>query len=106
MQPGNVLKINTLDEEWNDKDRVMLHACFQLLTDCIEEERLHEFTNWEHNSESRKVKKEIDELYHWWKTRVLAEQDRQNHENETEEQYKKDTEMLIRLVKVREYLWT
>jgi hypothetical protein len=106
MQPGNVLRIKSLDEEWCDKDRVMLHACFQLLIDCIEEEKLYDFTDFDNNVESKKVKKEIDELYHWWKTRVSAEKDKQNYENDTEEQYEKDTEMLIRLVKVREYLWT
>jgi hypothetical protein len=106
MQPGNILRIKTLDEEWCDKDRVMLHACFQLLTDCVEEEKLFELTDFEYNAESKKVKKEIDELYIWWKTRVMAEQNKQNYESETEEQYKEDTEMLIRLINKREYLWT
>jgi hypothetical protein len=106
MQPGNILRIKSLDEEWCDKDHVMLHACFQLLTDCVEEEKLFEFTDFEQNAESKRVKKEIDELYQWWKTRVLIEQGRKNNENGTEEQYKKDNEMLIRLIEVREYLWT
>jgi pyruvate/2-oxoacid:ferredoxin oxidoreductase beta subunit len=106
MQPGNVLKISTLDEEWCDKDRVMPHACFQLLTDCVEEEKLYEFTDFEHNPESKKVKKEIDELYQWWNTRISPGKNVQNNENETEEQYQEDNEMLIRLIKIREHLWT
>lgn len=106
MQPGNVLRIKTLDEEWCDKDRILLHACFQLLTDCVEEEKLYELTDFEHTAVSKKVKKEIDGLYHWWKTRVSSEKNVQNNENETEEQYKEDNEMLIRLINIREHLWT
>jgi hypothetical protein len=33
MEPSNILKIDTLDDSWRDKDSVMLHACFQLLKD-------------------------------------------------------------------------
>ena len=42
----------------------MLHACFQLLTDCIEDEEL--FTghvDWNHDEEHKNAKKELEELY-------------------------------------------
>ena len=106
MEPGNMLEIKTLDKEWCDKDLVMLHACFQLLTDCIEEEKLFEFTDWEDSTESKQVKNEIDALYNWWINRVKAEKEEQIDPTVSEDQYEMDTEMLIRLVKLRAYLWT
>ena len=106
MKPANFLKIKTLDKDWYDKDIVMLHACFQLLTDCIEVERLYEMTDWDRNDGLKQTKKEIDELYTWWKNRVKEVQDKQVDPINTKNQYEKDTEMLIRLVKLREYLWT
>ncbi len=105
MKPANSLKIKTLDKGWCDKDYVMLHACFQLLTDCIEQEKLHEMTDWDYNDEYKQAKKEIDELNNWWKDRIKAEQEQTDAAWE-EDQYEKDTEMLVRLVKIRAYLWT
>ncbi len=40
MTPGNNLSIQSLNQDWCDKDVVMLHACFQLLKDCVEKEDL------------------------------------------------------------------
>ena len=40
MKPLNLLKIETLNDEWLDKDVIILHACFQILCDCIEKENL------------------------------------------------------------------
>ncbi|MCE2027442.1 hypothetical protein [Sessilibacter corallicola] len=48
MEPSNILKIDTVDNSWRDKDSVMLDACFQLLKDCIEKENLIDGpTAWE-----------------------------------------------------------
>jgi hypothetical protein len=71
-----------LEPGWHDKDNVMLHACFKLLTDFVEKEHygaeaLQKFTN-ELKAESNphappeQIKnqcdrqKEILALYHWW----------------------------------------
>lgn len=82
-----------------DGDIVLLHACFKLLTDCFETNKVFESTNWNQSEEIIVAKSEIIELYAWWKTR--------SKENSfvARGQYEKDTEMLIRLIKVREYLW-
>lgn len=49
-EPGNLLKNKSLDDEWCDKDIVMLHACFLLLEDCVEQEKLLDgTTEWEQN---------------------------------------------------------
>ncbi len=105
MKPANILKIETLSEDWADKDIVMLHCNFQLLTDCIESEKLRESTDWNQSDGLKQAKKEIDELYEWWKNRVKAEKNNQVDPIWTETQYEKDTEMLVRLIKIREYLW-
>ncbi len=85
--------------EWCDKDMVMLHVCFQLLSDCVEEENLLDgHTDWGHTEETRKIKTEIESLYRWWNERKENDVD--------EQQYEKDNEMLIRLIKIRKHLWT
>lgn len=100
MKPGNILKISSLTGDWVDKDIVMLHACFQLLTDYIEKEEKKIPTDWNQSPEHQSTKAEIDFLYEWWRTRPegLNELDRK--------QFEIDSEMLIRLIKVRGYLWT
>ena len=100
MKPGNVLIINSLDDDWADKDIVMLHACFQLLTDYVEKEEKTIPTDWEQSPEHRSAKTEIDLLYKWWLSRPkeINELDRN--------QFEMDSEMLIRLIKIRGYLWT
>ena len=107
MQPANQLNISTLTDGWCDKDSVMLHACFQLLTDCIEKEQL--FTghvDWSYDELHISAKKEILELYAWWQERVKKEKSDEIDPIWTENQHELDTEMLIRLMKVRKFLWT
>ncbi len=93
-----ILKINTLPkvkDKWVDRDIVMLHACFQILVDCIEKENLLTHCNYESHKES------IDEataLYKWWHLRCK----RSYKNNITEE----DTAMLLRLMNIRSFLWT
>lgn len=56
----NIFKIKTPDKGWCDKDLVVRNASFQMLTDCIEYEKLHEMTDWEHNDEYKQAKSDID----------------------------------------------
>ncbi|MDD5571108.1 MAG: hypothetical protein PHD97_08115 [Bacteroidales bacterium] len=106
MKPANILKIQTLDKGWSDKDNIMLNACFQLLTDCIENEKLLKMTDWNQDKNFKQAKKEIDKLYKWWKKRIKYENNGKVDPVWTVNQHDKDTEMLIRLVKIRKYLWT
>lgn len=106
MESANILKIQTLDDGWSDKDNVMLHACFQIFIDCIEKEKLNDKTDWEQDESFKKAKKEIDELYVWWKDRIKAEKSENIDPIWTKNQHEKDTNMLIRLVKIRKFLWT
>ena len=58
MKQGNKLKIKTLDKGWCDNDTIMLHVCFQLLTDCIENENLlsKDLFDWKDSEKTIKEK--------------------------------------------------
>jgi len=100
MEPSNILKIDTLDENWRDKDSVMLHASFQLLKDCVEKENLLSgHTDWDADERHRIAKQEIEELYNWW----LSYKESNIPDNES---YEIETKMLVRLIQIRWALWT
>lgn len=97
-----MLHIESLNNGWCDKDIVLLHACFQLLKDCVEKEQLlTSHIDWAADVQTREAKKEIEELYSWWKER---KDEKENDLNK--QQHKKDTQMLIKLINIRKYLWT
>ncbi len=78
----------------------MLHACFQLLKDCVEEENIFEcHLDWDSTEEYRLAKSEIIELYQWWLSYAdtgLPDWETNNIENK----------MLKRLIDIRWALWT
>ncbi|MDM8548936.1 hypothetical protein QUF72_02615 [Desulfobacterales bacterium HSG2] len=103
MEPANILKIKSLGDGWNDKDVVMFHACFQLLEDCIEEEKLLDGDiDWNHDEKTREAEKKLRDLYEWWKQRKKLEEIITNDD----QKYNEDTEKLTELVKLRHWLWT
>lgn len=103
MEPANILKIESLPNGWHDKDDVILHACFQLLKDFVEQENeIIEMIDWEHDQETKSAKLEIDFLYNWWMKRFHDEEDL----DKIKTQYEEDNQMLKRLINVRKYLWT
>lgn len=64
MKKPNILRIKTINATWCDKDNVMLHACFQLLTDFIEQENPFENNlEWSYSEERVNAKIEIEFLY-------------------------------------------
>ena len=100
MKPSNILKIESLDKDWRDKDSVMLHACFQLLKDCVEKENLLSgHTDWNADEVHKAAKDEIEQLYDWWISHKETELD-------DDESYELENKMLIRLIKIRWALWT
>lgn len=115
------LQINSLTNSWHDKDDIILHACFQCLTDFIQQEHptADEF--------DKDVWSEIVDLYQWWtvergKRELLAVPEYSKYfgvklpdeaikvfarNNQLEQSwYLEDSGNLIRLIMVREYLWT
>ncbi|MCY7374646.1 MAG: hypothetical protein LH472_01580 [Pyrinomonadaceae bacterium] len=101
MESANVLKIESLPNDWKDKSVVILHACFQLLKDFVEKEAAQiAQIDWKHSEEARHTKSEIDFLYNWWLKRANEEDD------SGEKQYLEDNQMLVRLIDIRLHLWT
>lgn len=101
MKPSNLLQIESLTENWCDKDVVILHACFQLLKDFVEKEKeIIEQIDWEDTKGKKEAKKEIDLLYNWWLERSQRENDLDQN------QYDEDNQMLKRLIDVRQHLWS
>lgn len=108
MKPSNVLKIDTLNQEWYDKDGVLLHACFQVLVNFIHEEtnfidkNADNWVDWESDEKLQFAKQEMLFLYDWWqKYNSEAVRSLPNWEND-----KLENEMLKRLIDVRWAMWT
>ena len=104
-RPANVLHITTLDTGWRDKDAVLLHACFQLLTDFLAEEALLPI-DWDQSTEHQHAKAEIEALAAWWTQRTVAEEAGAVDAIWSPGQYEADNQMLVRLIQIRQYLWT
>ena len=96
-----ILKIHSLpsNKEWVDRDVIMLHACFQILKDCIEKEKVDTHCNYKAHKE---FVDEVRFLNKWWKKRSKISWSPINEDN----QNKEDDEMLLRLMKIRKSLWT
>jgi hypothetical protein len=102
------LKIESLSEGWWDRDHLLLHACFQVLSDFVEKEmKPQHYPDWNASPETRQARKEMEDLYSWWQERkndaVMA---RGKSFQEEEASYRKDNEMLKRLIDVRMHMWT
>jgi hypothetical protein len=90
-----ILKIESLqpikEVPWVDRDFLMLHACFQILKDFVEEE------DGLNHADDDEFNAEVKELYDWWCRQDYGTQEIAD---------KKDIEMLDRLIKIRCQLWT
>jgi hypothetical protein len=64
--PYNKLNISSLEPTWNDRDKVLLHAAFQVFTDFIEKEDPFGFINWEATPEHSQAAATMRFLYKWW----------------------------------------
>ena len=93
MRKLSIHSLPSKKETWIDRCDIMFHACFQLLQDCVEEEKLDTHCNYEAHKD---FVDEIRFLYNWWLKRKQTV-----FNNQTE-----DSEMLNRLMKIRLSLWT
>lgn len=93
-QPLN-LPIPTLQAgAFHNLDDVMLHAAFAVLRQFLEEE-FPGHIRWR-KSDLR----ELEELYRWWETTWMHQRPGDD------EECRKDDEMLLRLMRIRQKLWT
>lgn len=95
---------------WIDSDYKILLSNFKILCDFMEKEKPGENVNWYSDDALIIAWEELEDLYCWWikeRPASLAEANACKTSSETSQQlYKKDTEMLIRLIKVRSFMWT
>ncbi len=92
------LEIESLTPEsegWIDSDEIMLHSCFQILKNCVENEHVDTHCNYETHKD---FVDEVRFLYNWWIVRIGIKS--------SYEQMEEDDLMLIRLIKIRTSLWT
>ena len=97
MRLIRIKSLEPIKNKWLDKDEIMLHACFQLLENYIEEEKGDTHCDYEAHKEF------VDELrclYKWWLNR------KEIKDCDWDKQEIEDDEMLIRLMKIRRALWT
>lgn len=87
------LKIKSLPKKkWVDRDMLLLHACFQILSDFIEKEDGLNHCDYEEHKE------DVDtcrELYNWWNNMKSTDIDSDEADG-----------MLLKLIQVRGFLWT
>lgn len=60
------LKIQTLDNNYYDRDSILLHAAFQILVDFIEKEQPDKIVDWNYDRTHKHVWREMRSLYKWW----------------------------------------
>lgn len=122
--------------QWWDSDSKILYGMMNVLQDYVTNEKALEKINWDATPEHKNIKMEMIEILNWWNNyqdrldsndKLLAEvtfdhenvmknftkeslereKDKFNAHSEAEAKLEaEETEMLIRLIKIRKYLWT
>ncbi len=60
------LKIHSLENSWCDRDKLLLHADFQILVDYVDKESPGTLVDWNSSKELKKAWDNICNLYEWW----------------------------------------
>jgi hypothetical protein len=145
----HVVKMKYLEPGYHDATEILIHSMFQVLCDFIEKEKPDEIVAWDSDEEHKHARKEMQELYDWWKERQNRDkldpihqpdikspsmkftpvegkkdlssmefvhespEDKAKWEKACDESSaweikceKEDEEMMIRLSKIRGFLWT
>lgn len=66
FKPYTTIKPRYLPHTWTDKDQILVHMVFEILSLYLEKEKPGEIIDWEWDEEHSKAWKEINELYKWW----------------------------------------
>lgn len=91
---------------WWDADTRMLWASFSVFEDYVEKEKPFKIVEWNEDDVSREYANEVHSLYLWWKKRKVMDDSELTTLEAENDAYQKDTENLIRLIKIRAVLWT
>lgn len=66
FKPYTTIKPRYLEHTWTDKDRLLEHMVFEILSLYIEKEKPGERIDWEFDEAHSNAWKEMNEIYHWW----------------------------------------
>lgn len=120
----NIIQVKTLRSGWSDRDDLMTHAMFQILTDFVEEEIDSDWVDWSATEEHQAAYNEMKRLYKWWHEEYLPYEENgfleyfdpntgkekegafEKYSNKIKEMEKKLQEELINLIKVKDHMWT
>lgn len=124
LLPKNIrywlVRPKTLTLNYHDADTLILHSVMQILTDFYEDQIKTKRINWEATARYKDVYNQMEEIYYWWKDYNdikkslwdipdLPEPEYSNyiHEAQMKESKLEDQadEMLIKLMKIRQFLW-
>lgn len=86
---------------WQDRSQLLLYASFNILKDFVEKE-YPGYVDWNYDEPHRKARDEFLYLHKWW-TEIRPAQVANTHDCD---QDKEDQEHLLRLMAIREFLWT
>lgn len=123
----HVHKFHRLSPGWHDVDYKILHACFDFLVEYVEKEKGLETLKFQYTwlekdglfsleeakesgytyedyQRAKEIYTEIKALYDWWKS--LTNSDIEDLEFFSKENSELCTNQLIRLIKMRRFLWT
>jgi len=68
----NVLRIKSLPPTWTDRDTILSHAMFQILSDFVNKEcKPNCPVDWDHTEDSKNARQKMDELLDWWHNTYL-----------------------------------
>jgi hypothetical protein len=112
----NVVKARSLPPTWVDRDRLLLHAAFEILRDVVEnEDWFNDRVYWQPDYDGRETWQAAAMLYDWWVNRRPARLEAEEkalkswqknwHQLELAGE-REDDVMLIRLCMIRGNLWT
>jgi len=130
----HIIKTGLSPAYYYDTDHRMLYGMMNLLVEFIEKEEPFEVVNWESDPEHSNAAKEMKAIYEWWgkypellkREETATSEWHEYHKkrkmpdfcNEEEERLlhvsgyleedrcKQEQDMLMRLIKIRQFLWT
>lgn len=113
FRPYTTIKPRYLPHTWVDKDNILVHAIFEILSLYLEKEKPDEVVDWEWDPEYSQAWKDINELYHWWHETYVP-WTKSNRDHQTNEEYNREDERMRlevnekckKVIELKDYLWT
>lgn len=62
----STVKSRYLSHTWVDKDKLLVHTMFEILSKYIEDEKPDQIIDWSSNETSAEAWEELNRLYEWW----------------------------------------